>query len=1152
MKYHVLLLSWALAASVFAGEQHGTVKAGGLPVPGATVTAIQDDHKEVTSTDETGGYVFENLSPGKWTIEVQMFGFGSVRREIEVSAAPVTLDWDLMLKPREEVAQSAAPARPADQPGAAAVAGGANSTKTAAEAQAEKSPPSQQVQQPAAKSARKSGPPATQAHNGEAFQRLGVNQTAQNEALNEINGAQSPEAMHTEGLEQNADESFLVSGSLSRGLQLPTGDDAFGPRPDMMGRGPGGPEGMPGGGPGGPSGMGGGPGGMGGPMGGGRGGFGGGGPMMGGGGRGEGRGPGDGRGPGGRADWRNRAGVSMMGNRANRGAQQMRGSAFFSLDNSALDARPFSLTGEDTPRPAYANERFGLVGGGPLRIPKLLSGDRTFFFGSYFGTRGRSPYYAVSTVPSPLERAGDFSQSIANGPVAIYDPLTRQAFPGNVIPASRFDPAATGLLSYIPLPNQPGQVQNYQMLTSVPSSTNNFSTRLMQTLSRRDRLSFSLGFQQRHSKPQQLFGFRDSTSGQGLTSNVGWTHNFSPRLINNLQYSFSRNTTNLVPFFANGPNVAAELGITGTSTNPVNYGPPNLSFTNFGALSDGSPSLVRNQTSSASEGFIWNRGKHTLGFGGGYRRMQFNNRSDQNGRGTFTFTGLETSGFDASGLPLAGTGFDFADLLLGLPQSSSIRFGSADTYFRGSAYNWYVQDDFRATATLSLNFGLRYEFQSPLTEKYGRMANLDVAPGFTAVAVVLPDKAGPYSGLFPAGLIEPDRNNFAPRIGLSWRPFPNRSTRIRTGYGIYYNGSVYNQVAARLAQQPPFASSASLTTTLSNILTLENGFAGAPSTDITNTYAVDRWYHIGYAQTWNFAIQQDFSRSLIVEIGYLGTKGTRSDIQGMPNRAAPGSPLTAEQRRQIGNATGFIFDTANGNSIYHAGQVRISRRFQKGISFNLLYTLAKSIDNASTFGGGGAVVAQDNNNLRAERGLSSFDIRHTIGTSYVLMSPVGDGSAARFQAHGWSGRLLRDWSLSGGVTAHSGSVFTATVLGNRADTGGTGVVGSGRAEATGLPIDAGSGFFNPLAFTLPPPGLFGDAARNTITGPWLLSTNMAFGRTLRFKDNRRSIDFRVESNNLFNMVSFTRLATTVNASNYGLATAAAGMRTMQANIRFRF
>lgn len=844
-------------------------------------------------------------------------------------------------------------------------------------------------------------------------------------------------------------------------------------------------------------------------------------------------------------------GVSVFGNRRVGNQSNFRGSLFFNLRNSALDARPYSLTGQPIEKPSYALGRFGLAAGGALRIPKLIHSDSTFFFVNYFGTRSRNPYNAFATVPSLLERQGDFSSSSVRGPVILFDPLSSQPFPGNSIPTARMSRAALGLLEFIPVPNLPGRVQNYHFVTSVRQNTDNYGVRLMHSLRRQDRISFRLNAQTRDAEAAQLFQFRDSLTGLGLNAEIQWTHNLGSRFIHNLRYNFSRNRSQTIPFFAYKRDVAGELGIQGTSRDPINYGPPNLNFTNFGDLTDASPLLQRNQTSSASDSILVVRGVHNLSFGGEFRRLQINTRTDQNARGSFTFTGLATSALDERGLPVPATGLDFADFLLGLPQSSSIRFGSSNNYFRASAVSVFAQDDWRLRPNLSLNLGLRYEYFTPYREKYNRMANLDVAPGFRGVAVVTPGSAGPYSGPFPAGLVDSDRNNFAPRLGLAWRPSSKRTFQIRAGYGLFYNGSIYAQFPGRLASQPPFANTVTLNTSSARVLTIENGFGTGPSKTITNTYAVDRTYRVPYAQTWNLSVQQDLPHSLVLELGYLGTKGTRLDIQRLPNRAAPGSPLTAEQRRQIANAVGFTFESSEGNSIYHAGQVRLMRRFRRGVSLNALYTFSKSIDNASTFGGAGAVVAQNDKDLSAERGLSSFDQRHNLSVFYVLSSGFG-AAGARFAGRRWIGRLLGDWTLSGGLTASSGTPLTARVLGNLADTGGTGAVGSGRADATGAPVRDGGRFFNLAAFTLPPAGRFGNAGRNTIPGPVQLALNASLARSLRLGEDRRRLEIRVDSSNVTNHVSFTRLGTVVNASDYGLPTATAPMRTLSAGLRFNF
>lgn len=1065
-----------------ASAQTGIVKAGNQPLPGVAVTVRQGDHKIVTSTDESGAYEVRGLEPGPYTIELQLFGFKAAQRKFDSNTGPTPVGWTLELQPRQ---LAAGPRRPGGPGGGAA-----------------------------------------------AQQALQLN--------NEIDAASqaAASAPSATASPDSANESFLLNGSISQGLQTRPADFQGGPPGGMMGQGmgPGGQPGFPGqtgaqgpggpgGGPGGGGFGGGGGGGFGGRGGGGGGGFGGGG----GGGFGGRGGPGgQRRGPGGGP------GQAFFGNRTNRGRDGIHGSIFFSLQNSALNAKPFSLTGQDTPQAAYAQSRFGLVVGGPLRIKNLIKASNTFFFINYTGTRSRAPYLGAATVPTALERSGNFSQSFVQSPVAIYDPLSGAPFPGNVIPPSRINPAAAGLLSFIPLPNQPGSVQNYQLLTAYPSNSDNLGVRVNQNITKKDRLAVNMNLQNRNGDSQQLYGWTDPTSGFGINTTLTYTRNLGPATISALVLSFNRNRSTTTPYFAYKTDVASALGIRGTSTDPINYGPPNVSFTNFGALSDATAVLSRIQSEGASETLSMVKGTHSLSFGGDFHRNDLNLQTDQNGRGSFTFSGIETSAFNSQGQPIAGTGYDFADFLLGLPQSSSARFGTSSTYFRGNTYSAFAMDDWHARSNLTVNFGLRYEFYGPLAEKYGHIANLDVAPGFTGVTVVTPAQS---DGL-PASLLKPDRNNFAPRIGIAWKPIKNKTLQIRASFGVFYNGSIYNQIANKLASQPPWAETSTLTTSLTNLLTLQNGLATTPSGKlITNTYAVDPGYRVGYAQTWSYSMQQEFPGAIVVDLGYLGTKGTRLDILRTPNRAAPGSPLTAENRLMINNAENFTYESSDGDSVYQALQVRVFRRFRRGISFQTFYTFAKSIDNSSTFGGAGNTVAQNDLDLRAERGLSSFDQRHTLNLNWMLQSQSKK-------------KLFQNWTLSSGLTYGSGTPLTARVLGNQSDTGGTGSVGSGRAEATGLPVD-GSPYFNLGAFTIPVAGTFGNAGRNTIPGPSRISMNASMSRYFSLGERRR-LEFQLQTNNLTNTVSITNLNTVVNASNYGLPLAAGAMRTVTATVRFRF
>ncbi len=792
-------------------------------------------------------------------------------------------------------------------------------------------------------------------------------------------------------------------------------------------------------------------------------------------------------------------------------------------------------------------------------IPKLLNLPRWSFYFTYSGNRSRNPYNAVSSLPTAAERGGDFSSI----PSTIDDPLSGAPFVGNVIPTSRISPIAQGLLQYFPLPTYGSGVQNYRLVNSIPNNTGNYGIRLNAPLSAKDRLTFNVQTQGRDSESEQLFGFHDTSTGTGLSASVGWSHSFAPRFNNSATVSLSRNINKAAPYFAYTQNVAAALGITGTAQDPIDFGPPTLSFTNFGGLSDGTASVARSQTFSLTDGITYViRRRHNLTFGYGFRRMQNNNLSYPNGRGSFSFSGLLTSQINANGQPLAGTGFDFADFLLGLPQSSSLRYGSIDSsgqaisgsnnYFRGWATNGYAQDDWRVTRRLSLNLGIRYEYFSPYTELYGHLANLDVNSAFTEAAIVTPGEKAPFAGSVPSSLVRPDDNNFSPRFGFAYRLAKKRATVIRGGYSIFYSGSAYNQIASQMASQPPFSRTVTLTTTTANPLTLQNGFSLLPIQTINNTFAIDPNYQLANAQQWVAAIQDTFHRDLVVELEYIGTKGTHLGVVDQPNRASPGaSLLNAQTLLPIPYASTFNYQTSGANSSYNAGQARITRRFNRGLSAVALYTFSKSIDDASSFSGPGGTTVQFINNLNLERGLSTFDQRHRLSLTFLMSSPVGVHGMMR--NGGWKTTALTGWTLGGTFTIASGTPLTARVAGNLSNTGGTAAYGTGRAQASGESINAGNyPYFNLLAFTTPLPGTYGNAGRDTIPGPIVPSFNMALNRAFRLGESRRQIQLRLSANNAFNHVVITGYGTTINASTYGLPTAASGTRTVTLLLRYSF
>jgi hypothetical protein len=1185
--------------ALHAAQYSGSVRAADEFVPGATITATQGTTKITAWSDENGRYTME-LPPGEWDIQVEMFEFSTARDHVTSGPLPLIKDWTLEM-PRVGEREGAGAPKPAAAPQTSSARRPNRQFRNGGGGRGRGGPGAAQAgAAPGAASNTAGTPPGGR---GGGFQNAQVRPTT--ETPSEAGEVSDPTLAG-----MDSEEAFLVNGSTSGGLAAASDDEARRQR-FAGGRGGGGPNGGPslagafGDGTGGlgsnsalglPPGMsatsndslglggfgasainggfgvgpaaggagfggggaGGGPGGgFGGGGGGGRGGGGGGDGGRGGGGRGGGRGQNARRGP-------YNGQYANFGNRR-RNQASYTGSVSLTAQNSVLNAAPFSLNGLPSNKPYSSTNHYTATVGGPMVIPKIVNWTRASFNITYQGSLNRTGSNQLGSVPTADELAGNFSQATITQagttmPVTIYNPLSAvqtppnytqlTPFPGNVIPPSLINPAAAGLLQYFPAPTYQSIVQNYRLISTVPSDTQSIGVRLSAPIDSKDRTNFNIQYQDNDSKSRQLFGFTDKTSGYGLSASAGWSHSFKPRVNNNATLTFSRAVAQNTPNFAYTTNAADQTSYTGADQAPINYGPPTLTFTNFSSLSDGSASLTRNQTTNFTDAITYVIGrKHNLTFGYLYRRLQQNPLSYQNARGSFGFSGLLTSQLTPNGQPVQGTGFDFADFLLGYPQSSSVR-GSASDYFRSWATAGYAQDDMRLRAGLTVNIGVRYEYFAPYTELYNRLVNLDLNPAFTTAAQDYRIPGVPYQGNLPTSLIRPDTHAFSPRMGIAYRPFAKRSLIFRTGYSIFYSGSPYGTIASNMAAQAPFEQTVALSTSLADPLTLQSGFVPTPSQTITNTFAVNPNYKLAYAQTWNFTIQNTLPHGLVVETEYIGTKGTDLAISEQPNRPVTGASVGSEML-QIPNATGFTYLTSGANSIFNAAQVRITRRFTRGVSATALYTFSKSIDDASSFTGTGGTLVQYLDNLGLERGLSTFDQRHNLQTTFLFSSPVGVHGMMR--NGGWKTAALAGWTLSGNLSVTSGTPLTALVSGNVANTGGLAAFGNIRAEATGLPINAGDNtYFNTAAFTQPPAGQFGDAGRDTIPGLFQVALNSSLNRAFRFGESRRQLQLRISANNALNHVTITSIGTTVNAANYGLPTAASGTRTVSLLLRFNF
>ena len=1109
----------------------GTVQAGLQPLPGVAIVALSADGTEIasSSSDTSGGYLIRVPAPGTYAIHAALAAFAPVSQQATLADGHCTARLDLQLTLASRATAATGPA-PSSQP---------------------------QPSVPASPSARGAGragaqAPAAAGRGRGGFQQLDVvaNANAADAAAEDRPetlraelqlppgfSADAPtESVATPGNQTQANDALLFGGRGGRGE---FGDGG------AFGRGEGGAEGGE------------------------QAGFGGAGFGAGGGGR--------GGGPGG---FGGAGGIGGL-----RGGGRLQGNANYNLGGSMFDAAPYTLNGRVREQPDYVQQRYGTSIGGPLTIPRVFNGGtRTSFFFNYAGNASRTPVDTYSTVPTLAERAGDFAASGST----VIDPATGQPFEGNRVPLSRIDPATQALLAYIPAPNVAGDTQNYHYSSTNATTSNDINLRVTHVfgaqpqrggggrgggfgpggggrggpvgpggpggfgrgggrasgpLPTRSVLNASFGYRQSSNSASSTF----PTIG-GSSDTTGWTLPVSwlltkGRFINTLTVTYNRNSSSSTNLYAYNTNVTGNAGIEGVSTDPFDWGIPGLSFTTLADVRDRTPSRRVDQRISISNSTVHPWRQHSFRWGGEFRYLRLDSLSNSNPRGSYVFTGLYTSAI-AGDRAVPGTGLDFADFLLGYAQQASVQYGPGELEMRGREWSLFAQDDWRVRGNLTLNYGLRYEYVSPYFEADDHLVNLDVNSDFTAAVPVQAGQTGAFTGPTPSSLVDADRNNIAPRVGLAWRARPGMT--VRTGYGINYNLGAYGTIAQRLAAQPPFAvTSTSLGTAFVPLLVVDP-FALVDSAATTNSYGIDRNYDLGVAQIWNVDLQRDLPRNLTVNAAYTGTHGSSLDIQRAPNRNPDGG-------LRIEGVQPFLWQSSEGRSTLHALSVRGRKRLASGLSFGGAYTWSRAYDNASSFGGGGGTVAQNDQDLGAEWGRSSFERRHALNADYSVELPWGPGRRW-LNDNRWMSQFFGGWSWTGNLAIQSGAPYTVRVTGNFQDVA-SGVNGTLRADYNGGSVALGDPttlrFFNTGAFSVPPAGSFGTSARNMVIGPGSRNVNMSLSKNVTF-NRARGVTIRVQASNVFNNVQYAAIDTIVNSPTFGQVTSVRPMRSVQLNLRFRF
>ncbi|HEX4346755.1 MAG TPA: carboxypeptidase regulatory-like domain-containing protein [Vicinamibacterales bacterium] len=1180
-----VVLGAAFYASVNAGAQapaqpaarcrvEGRVTSAGNPLPGASVIVRAGTAVRASTSTDTDGKFAVLFSPNSvYHLSVDLMAFGTFERDITLGPAPCdqTLDIPLALRPRGEALVTSAGA--ASQPPAAGDQAPAAGTPEPATGRGGRGRRGAAPAGTDAQAGPGTAPAAGRGRGAQRFQTLAVQADAnaantQDEPSTDdqadierllpagfsLDAAQSSAVAITD----SGDATSLDRGALNDRFQAIAGGQFDPATGQFAAAGPGdalggGQPGAPGqaGGPGGPGGRGG-PGGPGG----------------------RGGGPG-GRGPGGRGGF-------QLAGRGARGQSPYQGSVNYTFGGSILNASPFQLNPNvPVTQPAYAQNTAGATFGGPLKIPGIYkdTNRRTNFQLNYQGNRSNNVFDQYATVPTMAQRSGDFSATA----VQLVNPKTGQPFAGNQIPTSAMDPAALALLQYIPAPNVSTTTgsNNYHLSTLNHTASDSVSLRFTQNLSanpqqggRGGRGGFAGGggrggpggrgpgrgnargtsvvlngqLQVRHTDSQSTNIF-PGLGGESKTTSIAAPVSLvvvRGRTVNNFSVQLTHSNTTSTNSFSEVQNVAGGAGVLypGTAaSDPLNWGVPNLSFDSglTGVRGSGASARADDRITTS---YVWSRPikKHQVRAGVDYRLDTTTSEINSNPRGTFSFTGLYSSGLNTPGT----SGADFADFLLGAPTQASLQVGGT-THLRGKSFDTYIEDNWQASAKLTVNLGLRYELALPYYEINGQMANLDVSQGFAQVASVLPGGTGPFTGAFPQALINPDRNNIGPRIGVAYRMTPK--TILRGGYSITYNPSSYATIGRELVAEPPFATTETITGTTTTPLNLENALLQTPTaaSAVTNAYGVDKNFKLGQIQTWNGTVTRNLNATWSVVAGYTGIKGTDLDLLSDPNRIGPSSLLIPTSLVEP-----YTWESSGAHSILNQGNFQFIRRLAHGVSGSASYTLSKSMDDSPSLGGGNG-VAQDPQNLGAEWAPSNFDRRQTFTGNLYIELPWG---LNRRWLHngGFFSNVLGDWAASFTFTAQTGTPLSINVA-NAANVL-QGAPGALRADYNGDSLDPAGGasvtdFFNTAAFSAPPTGVFGDSLRNMLYGPGGRQLNATFVRDIRL-GGTRALTLNVNALNLLNTEQWASIGTTLGTTTFGQVLSVRSPRMITINARFRF
>jgi len=837
------------------------------------------------------------------------------------------------------------------------------------------------------------------------------------------------------------------------------------------------------------------------------------------------------------------------------GGNKIHGAIYEFVRNDRFDANNFFANRAGQKKPPFKQNQFGGAIGGPIIT------NKTFYFADYDGFRQQVGRVFVNTVPTLKMRQGDFSEV----PGTIYDPLTtvalpgggitRESFPGNVIPQIRWDPVTAKLMNAYPLPTSAALANN---LVTTPARTqdwNQFDVRIDHTQSERNNFLARYSWSKTATinpytfAPVQLpglskavgLGNEDTFAGPSelLAEHAvfGWVHVFSPRLVLDSRGGYNHFNLDFTQAdVAPGDQLGEQLGVPNANQQDKQNGIPIFSpagYTGIGQ-SRSLPILRHEKTFQYVTNLIFAGDKHTIKAGLDVRRRHMGEFQTNRGNGRFNFTPNITNN------PANNTGGHvMASFLLGAPSLIEQDYLLADAAIRSTEYGVYVADDWRATQQLTLNIGLRYELDTPPSEQSNLWANFDPT---TATVLV----AG-RNGVSKTAGVNTFKKAFAPRLGFAYQVAQH--TVVRGGAGIFWNTAGHGGNALRLQRHVPFGPIYSFNPGTQFVTRrVSDGFPTIPPLDLTladnpsgSVIGVDPNYRPGYAQQFNLTVEHELPWSLLLKTSYVGNLGRHLDTTFNLNQAVPGSgPVNNRRpffavRPALADVTWAVSD---GTASYHALQFSATKRLMHGLSGLLSYTWGHSIDTVGQSFGGGAdgPLPQDPRNRLADRGNSPFDIRHRLTIAWNYALPFGEGH--RWLSGGGPAEyVLGGWQVNGINSFQTGLPFTPTLNATTVNTGtGSRPDRIGDGTLSNPTVDR---WFDTSAFATPAAFTYGNSGRNILYGPGRVNFDFSLFKEFGIKEGSR-LQFRAECFNVFNTPQFDLPNAAIGAGNAGTITGIVG------------